>query len=250
MFGKIVRKVTKFISRAYNQVYYLKSYIEFIRYEKEEPRFKIKWKDRLACLEDRTSLTDFDRHYVYHIAWAVRTIKKINPYIHIDISSSLYFSSTISAFILTEFYDIRPAKLDLPGLKTSKADLTKLPFGDNSILSLSCMHAIEHVGLGRYGDPIDYNGDIKAFSELARVLAHGGDLLVVVPIGNVPLIQFNAHRIYDKDQVINMFSNLGLQLKEFTIIPENQIDGGLVKDPDYDLLFKQKYACGCFWLKK
>jgi hypothetical protein len=58
------------------------------------------------------------------------------------------------------------------------------------------MHVIEHIGLGRYGEALDPDGDLKAIRELVRVLAAGGNLLVVVPVGR-PRIQFNAHRIYD-----------------------------------------------------
>ncbi|MFY7812013.1 MAG: DUF268 domain-containing protein, partial [Flavobacterium sp.] len=94
------------------------------------------------------------------------------------------------------------------------------------------------------------NGDLKAISELSRVLAPGGILLFVVPIGWEPKIIFNAHRIYSKDQIISYFKNNGLDLLEFTLIPENQKDGGLVVDPDDALLQKQTYGCGCFLLTK
>ena len=55
----------------------------------------------------------------------------------------------VSAFIPVEFYDYRPAELSLSGLEFKHADLTHLPFADNSVESLSCMHVIEHIGLGR-----------------------------------------------------------------------------------------------------
>ncbi|NDC42314.1 MAG: DUF268 domain-containing protein, partial [Chitinophagia bacterium] len=56
-----------------------------------------------------------------------------------------------------------------------------LPFESDSIPSLSCMHTIEHVGLGRYGDQLDPQGDLKAIAELKRVVQPGGDLLFVTP---------------------------------------------------------------------
>jgi hypothetical protein len=112
------------------------------------------------------------------------------------------------------------------------------------------MHTVEHVGLGRYGDPFDYDGDLKAIHELARVLAVGGNLLFVIPLGKEARIQFNAHRIYKKEQVIAYFEKEGLKLKEFTLIPENEKDGGLVVDPDKTVLNNQKYGCGCFVFTK
>ncbi len=227
-----------------------RTFQEFAEKGKSESRFELTWNDRYPCLHDNTDNTNFDRHYVYHPAWAARIIGRTKPDTHIDISSTLHFCSIISAFIPVKFYDYRPAHLNLSCLETNKADLVKLQFESNSIVSLSCMHTVEHIGLGRYGDPIDYDGDLKAMAELARVLAVGGHLLFVVPVGNKPRIQFNAHRIYTKEQIVSQFSEFGLDLKEFTLIPENEADGGLVTDPSVELLSRQSYACGCFLFTK
>jgi len=216
--------------------------------QKTVKRFSLEAKDFYPCLNDATASTGFDRHYVYHPAWAARIIKTNNPEKHIDISSTLYFCSMLSAFVPVEFYDYRPAKLFLTNLKAMPGDLMNLPFADASVTSLSCMHTIEHIGLARYGDPLDYNGDIKAISELKRVLAKDGSLLFVVPIGNVNKIFFNAHRVYTKESILALFSDLSLQ--EFVLIPEDEADGGLVVNPDETLLSKQVYGCGCFWFKK
>lgn len=211
-------------------------------------RFELNDEDIKPCLYDNTKKTGFDRHYIYHTGWAAKILRGNMPEKHIDISSILYFTSIISAFIPIEFYDYRPANLVLDNLESLQADLTSLHFLDDSIQSLSCMHTVEHVGLGRYGDPLDYDGDIKAINELSRVLAKNGNLLFVVPVGRKPRIQFNAHRIYTKDLVLSLFSSL--TLKEFTLIPEKPVDGGLVTNPDEELLKRQNYACGCFWFTK
>lgn len=242
-----MKKIFKYIILLCN---FLKSYIDFIRKKPEEVRFELNWNDRYPCLYDNTNYTGFDRHYIYHPAWAARIIERTKPEMHIDISSTLYFSSILSAFVPVKFYDFRPANLYLPGLESLKADLLKLDFADNSIASLSCMHTVEHIGLGRYGDPIDYNGDIKAMSELARVLAQSGNLLFVVPIGSKSIIQFNAHRIYTKEQIVSLFNKFGLELIEFALIPEKDADGGLVINPSQDLLNNQTYGCGCFYFTK
>ena len=200
------------------------------------------------CLSDNTDSTDFDRHYIYHPAWATRILSKTIPKKHTDISSTLSFSSILSAFIPTEFYDYRPANIVLSNLKSKSADLTNLPFKDNSIESLSCMHTIEHIGLGRYGDKIDPEGDLKSIKELIRVLKSGGDLFIVVPIGYPQRVCFNAHRIYEAEIFIKYFEDL--TLKEFSLIPEDEKDGGLIENPERSKLLKQKYGCGCFWFKK
>jgi len=241
----ILKKLYKLIRNTLFTSLIWKDFKLFKKLDKNK-RFPVLVKDLYPQPFDKTSLTGFDRHYVYHTAWAARCVKTINPLKHIDISSSLYFSSIVSAFVPVDFYDYRPAELSLSGLTSKHADLMKLPFADNSILSLSCMHTVEHIGLGRYGDPLDAEGDIKAITELKRVLAPGGNLLFVVPIGNKAKIMFNAHRIYTIKMIQELFTDI--TLKELAVIPERH--GDIQINPDLNSLELGSYDCGCFWFKK
>ncbi len=229
-----------------NVIKYLGQYRRFVALDKNK-RFKTSWSLRTAITFEGTANTEFDRHYVYHTAWAARCLAQTKPAKHVDISSSLYFAGLCSAFVDIEFYDYRPADLRLSNLTCASADLNQLHFESNSIPSLSCMHTVEHIGLGRYGDPLDSEGDLKAMSELQRVLAKGGNLFFAVPIGE-PRIEFNAHRIYSYAQIVSYFSEL--ELKSFTLIGENFSQGGLIENPPEELLKQQRYGCGCFWFKK
>lgn len=208
-------------------------------------RFLCRWKFRLPCLDDATEQTSFDHHYVYHPAWAARILAKNKPACHYDIGSSLAFVSLVSAFFSVKFFDYRPAPLTLSGLSCGHADLLSLPFEDASIGSLSCMHVVEHVGLERYGDAFDPQGDIKAMSELIRVLKPGGALLFVVPLGERAIIQYNAHRIYTYTQVISFFSSLNL--KSFAFIKDN---GAFIEHASCNDTTGQRYGCGCFYFTK
>ncbi len=199
------------------------------------------------CLTDNTGITGVEPHYTYHPAWAARVLAQTKPAKHIDISSITYFSNIASAFVPMEFYDYRPAKIVLPNYKSGRADLTDLHFESNSVESLSCMHTVEHIGLGRYGDPLDVDGDKKAMNELARVLAVNGTLLFVVPIGN-PRIEFNAHRVYAYQTIIENFNTL--TLKEFTLIPDDFEETGYITNPSAEIINKQHWGCGCFWFTK
>ncbi len=212
----------------------------------QKKRFGLEWDEIYPCLNDKTSSHSFDPHYLYHTSWAARKLSIINPKFHVDLSSDLRFATLISAFIPVQFYDYRLVPIELSNMYIGKADLTHLPFDDNSIQSLSCMHVVEHVGLGRYGDTLDYDGDLKAMSELKRSLAKTGSLLFVVPVGN-PKIMFNAHRIYSYEQILDSFS--GLSLREFVMIKESG-DGGIMKDVSIKEVDSQNYACGCFWFVK
>lgn len=211
---------------------------------KSDNRFTIRYRDVYPRLNDKVTTTPFDQHYTYHPAWAARVLAKTQPKLHIDISSILQFSAITSAFIPIKFYDYRPAHLQLNNFESDFADLKKLPFENNSIESVSCMHTIEHIGLGRYGDELDAKGDLKAIAELMRVTQPGGTILFVTPVGS-PRIEFNAHRIYSFEQIIGYFE--GCELIEFALIPDT---GGLLINPDPSLVKVQKYGCGCFWFKR
>lgn len=105
------------------------------------------------------------------------------------------------------------------------------------------MHAIEHIGLGRYGDKIDPDGDLKAISELKRVLAKDGDLLFVVPIGK-PKLEFNANRIYSYKMIMEYFKDF--KLKEFSLISENEKI--LITNATEEQSDKEDNSYGCFGL--
>jgi SAM-dependent methyltransferase len=210
------------------------------------PRLSVDLADINPQLLDRANFTPFDRHYTYHPAWAARVLAKTRPNRHVDISSIVNFCAVVSAFIPVEFYDFRPAPITLDGLYTGAADLTKLHFPSDSVASLSCMHVIEHIGLGRYGDPLDPDGDLKAIGELVRVLTPGGDLLVATPVGR-PRVAFNAHRVYDHEVFARYFAPL--ELVEFALVEEHG-EGGLIVAPPPERVQAESYGCGCFWFRK
>ncbi len=211
-------------------------------------RFEIEENDFLKVVNENTSTTAYDTHYEYHPAWAARVLAKTQPSKHIDISSKLAFSTLVSAFVPIEFYDYRPATLQLDNLVCKQADLTALPFENNSVSSLSCMHTVEHIGLGRYGDEIDPDGDLKAIRELQRVVAEQGNLLFVVPVGRCRRLHFNAHRIYTYDMITEYFDTF--ELVNFAFI--RSIVGNDEYKPNASRKdsFTDDYGCGCFWFKK
>lgn len=246
-FRNLVIHVTLFVREFAKKAQFKKEYNNFKRLSTHiERELPLRWEERYPCLDDRTSTTVFDRHYVYHTAWAARVLAKTKPLQHIDIGSYLYFATLVSAYVPVKFYDYRPAQVVLSGLETGYADLHTLPFEHDSVPSLSCMHVVEHVGLGRYGDPLDPNGDLKAMKELERVLAPGGDLLFVVPVGQ-PRVMFNAHRIYGYEQIIKAFD--GLILSEFGLI-QSQGTAPPIMGASVEQVATERYGCGCFWFRK
>jgi hypothetical protein len=248
--------ITKIRDKAYLHRQYLhkekkqlNNYAVLLEEEKKtNKRFNIIFRRDHLILNEGTATTPFDRHYVYHTSWAFRKILQIQPKEIMDISSSMYFIGMISSLYKTNYYDFRPPVISLDNLQVNKTDIKNMMLPDNSVECLSCMHVVEHIGLGRYEDEVDYDGDIKAINEIVRVVGSGGDILFVVPVGGDPVIDFNRHRIYTNEMILNYFHSC--KLIEFCLIPDNEKDGGLIVNPDKNLLNKQTYGCGCYWFKK
>ncbi len=180
-------------------------------YEKmDSGKFNLSLTDLKPCIYDKTANTPVEPIYFYQGAWCASKVFQQKPAKHYDIASSADMLGIISQFVPTVMIDIRPINLNLPGLTFIKGSVLDLPFEDNSIMSLSSICVIEHIGLGRYGDPLDPEGSEKAAREITRVLGKGADLYITVPVDVENKIYFNAHRAFTRDYILSLFSNLKL----------------------------------------
>ncbi len=225
---------------------YEQQYAAFKAEALSDGRFCVEDNDKRAYTQDDTPGTPYDDHYLYHTTWAAHRIYQNKPMQHVDISSFTYFSAFLSSFVPTVFLDYRPINVTIDNYRTGQADLTNLALPDNSVESLSCLHVIEHIGLGRYGDPISAVGDKTAAEELKRVLAPGGTLYMVLPVGGVCKIYFNAHRVYTFDSILKLFE--GLTLCSNALLCDHP--GPFIKNADKSVFDRQTYGCGCFEFRK
>ena len=227
-----------------------------IEYEQQYKQFceandgRFNPKDSWPILDqDRPQKADYSFEYLAHCGWAARILAQTKTEQHIDFGSHTYFAGIASAITKRFVYcDIRPIDMPLPGLECRAADLTKLDILDDSQMSVSCLHVLEHIGLGRYNDKLDPRGDLKAAAELSRIVKQGGQLLIVEPVNQTPRLSFNAHRLYSFHQVVNqMFP--GMWLKEFTLIKGREIiynaDPARIVNSD-----TETNDTGCFWFIK
>lgn len=178
--------------------------------QRKNSRFKIGPSYLYPCLTDKTSITPVDPVYFFQDAWCAQKIFAARPAHHYDVGSKIDLVSIVSQLVPVSMVDIRPLELSLPGLSFIRGSILELPFADNSLGSLSSICVIEHIGLGRYGDAIDPFGSEKAARELVRVLAHGGDLYVSVPVDREDRVYFNAHRAFRRESVLELFSGADL----------------------------------------
>jgi SAM-dependent methyltransferase len=202
--------------------------------------FLLRTADLYPRLFDKTATTGIDPVYFYQDTWCARKIFENKPVRHYDVGSKADLVGTISQFTPTTMVDIRPLTVSLPELSFIEGSILALPFKDGEISSLSSICVIEHIGLGRYGDPLDPFGSEKSAKELSRVLAPGGSLYLSVPIDKNNTVYFNAHRAFTREYIIGLFGSLQK-------IEEKYIYGSTLYD-SYDPT--RGFGTGLFWFKK
>ncbi len=186
------------------------------------------------------------QHYFHQDIWAAKKVLKSGVKTHHDIGSRLDgFISHCLTFSKVIMLDIRPLNNIIPNLSFTQTDATNMKnIKTGSINSISSLHAIEHFGLGRYGDPIDPLGYKKAINELKRVTKKGGSIYFSVPIGKQRL-EFNNQRVFNPKYILELFS--GMKLKEFSLVDDNNNFVENVKPEKY---VNVKYSCGLFHFQK
>ncbi|MDD8017199.1 MAG: DUF268 domain-containing protein [Bacteroidota bacterium] len=215
---------------------------EYLKYKAlhNNKQFIVSAMDWYPCLKDKTETTPLDPVYFYQDAWAARKIFENKPLHHYDVGSLAKTIGIISQFVPTTMVDIRPVELPLDNLYFKKGSILELPFEDNSIESISSLCVVEHIGLGRYGDPLDQFGSEKAIAELIRVTKHNGFIYFSVPVENENKVYFNGHRAFKRDYIITLF-------KECKIIDELYILNNRLSQT----FEKSKgYTVGLFLMKK
>jgi hypothetical protein len=157
----------------------------------------------------------------------------------------------VASFREIEVLDVRDLHLAIPNIRFTRADLTAkvFPLVDYCD-SLSCLHALEHFGLGRYGDPVDYNGYLIGWENLNKMLIKGGKFYFSVPIGT-QRIEFNAHRIFSMAYLLNLIEKR-YDIDSFAYINDAQefITGATLDKTSIGDNFGCRYGCGIFELSK
>lgn len=191
-------------------------------------------------------------HYFHQDLLIAKKIYNAKPKNHLDIGSRVDgFIAHLAVFRKVTIVDIRELKSNVENIEFIQADMMNVKKElIESYDSVSCLHALEHFGLGRYGDPIDVNGHLKGFDNLYQILRPNGILYFSVPIGQ-SRIEFNAHRVFSIEYLLKMCD------KKFEIITFSFVDDS--GDLNFDIELTEaliaancncNYGCGIFELKK
>ena len=206
------------------------------------------------CLGDRFSDSGSSKgHYFHQDLLVARRIYHNNPSTHVDVGSRIDgFVAHVASFRPIEVIDIRPLSSKIPNVKFTQADLMEDIRSDlvQYCDSLSCLHAIEHFGLGRYGDPVNYDGYLSGLNNLYHILKKGGKLYFSVPIGP-QRIEFDAHRVFSLSYLLELFDGK-YKIDHFSFVDDQ---GDLHESVSMTEANKQNsfgcvYGCGIFEMTK
>lgn len=206
------------------------------------------------CLDDRYSESGSAHgHYFHQDLLVARKIYENKPRQHVDVGSRIDgFVAHVAAFREVEVMDIRKMTAKIPNISFIQCnimdDLPETLVG--SCDSLSCLHALEHFGLGRYGDPVKYDGHVVGFNNLYKMLSRGGKMYLSVPIGP-QRVEYDAHRVFSIRYLLDLVS------QKFVINSFSYVDDAGDLFQDVSLLehgieknFGCTYGCGIFEMSK
>lgn len=191
--------------------------------------------------------------YFHQDLLVARRIFANSPAVHVDVGSRVDgFVAHVAAFRPIEVIDIRPLSNTVTNIRFLQADLMSVidPKLENYCDSLSCLHALEHFGLGRYGDPVKYDGYLIGLDNLWKIVKPGGKFYFSVPIGP-QRIEFNAHRVFSVAYLLELFAGK-FRVDHFSFVEDKGVlhedvalsDEGLANE------FGCFYGCGIFELTK
>jgi hypothetical protein len=176
------------------------------------------------CLHDRFADSGITKdEYFWQDLLVAQWVASSKPSRHVDIGSRIDgFVAHLASFRHIEVLDIRPLSNVIPGVCFRQLDITSdtqveqfsgiAGYAD----SLSCLHVLEHFGLGRYGDPLDINGHVSGLRNLSKLLRPGGTLYLSVPIGKAR-IEFNSHRVFEFHSLVSLAYSFDLNLISFCL---------------------------------
>lgn len=162
-------------------------------------------------------------HYFHQDLLVANYIFRRRPAIHLDIGSRIdgFITHLLSFEQNIIIGDIRPLSYRHPRLEFCSIDLSKpIPSAFcGAFDSVSSLHAVEHVGLGRYGDRIDPEGHITAIGNLQKMVARAGNLYLSFPIGR-SRVEFNSQRVLSIAESLEIFKSFNLTPKLLRIVDD------------------------------
>jgi hypothetical protein len=208
--------------------------------------------ETLPCLHDWYEEGGATRsEYFWQDLLVARMIFEARPRRHVDVGSRVDgFVAHVASFREIEVIDVRPITTQVPGMIFRQADLSQPLRGEVAYDSVSCLHALEHFGLGRYGDRVDARAHEGGLANLAVLLEPGGTLYLSVPIGRAR-VEFNANRVFDPGELVELARAFSLAPQSLTLIHGNgRVEPSDVSAAALAEIARRPYALGVFVFRK
>lgn len=235
-------------SRAFREFpFYLRQYWQFCQDYRGAIQF-------YPCLHDRNVEGGSTKNeYFWQDLLVARWIYEAKPQRHVDIGSRVDgFVAHVASFREIEVFDVRPITTQIPGVVFRQADLmnseaVELYTKNRGYCdSLSCLHAIEHFGLGRYGDPINPLGYALGLEIMSNLLEVDGRFYLSTPIGR-ERVEFNANWVFDPKTIINIAESKNLKLIKMTIFnPKQKFQNIEPNEENLNRLANEAYSLAIF----
>lgn len=167
---------------------------------------------------------NYNNEYFWQDLYIAEMIINKNPILHLDIGSRIDgFILSLASSRKVEILDIRNINLNHHNIKHLQRDfINEIDDLKNYADSVSCLHTLEHFGLGRYGDDIDVYAYKKAIINFSLILKKNGYLYLSTPIGKEKIL-FNANRVFEPQRLIKEFTDCNFSLiKSFYISKSNK----------------------------
>jgi hypothetical protein len=205
------------------------------------------------CLEDAENESGVaSGHYFHQDLLVAGMVFENKPVKHVDIGSRIDgFVAHLASFREVEVFDIRELSNTIPNIHFRRFNLIAEDFDLKDYCdSLSCLHALEHFGLGRYGDEINYEGHLIGWENMYKLLKKGGKLYFSVPIGP-QRIEFNAHRVFSMNYLLGLIGDR-YKVDSFSYVDDkgNLLSKVPLEKSGIDKNFSCNYGCGIFELSK
>lgn len=209
----------------------------------------------VPSLHDRyASNGDYEHEYFWQDLHVAQYVYNKNPEVHLDIGSRIDgFISNLATCMKVTVLDIREQTVKIPNVFFEQADLmdsSSISSYVNKFASISCLHTIEHFGLGRYGDPIMVDGFDTGFTNISSMLCNGGILYLSTPVSNRSYVEFNSNRVTDYKKIIKAASELNLTLEDFRTITHKGVSNSHTEDPETLMKKVDDYTLGFFIFKR
>lgn len=232
----------------------IRALLLFPRYLRESRQFRARGGEIthfLPVLEDYVDQAgEASGHYFHQDLLVASMVNESAPKTHLDVGSRIDgFVAHVASFRKIRVLDVRPLlESGHPNIEFQQMDVMGEDVPKDIADSISCLHALEHFGLGRYGDTLNPLGHRIGFKNLSGMLVPGGVLYVSFPIASTNEIHFNAHRVFHPREILTWANEENLSLIRFDYVD----DSGRLATKENLIKFDKVlvYGCGIYTFRK